>query len=240
MIPWLGRDDPFPPLASALKHPNGLLAAGADLSPERLLAAYRRGIFPWYSDGEPILWWSPDPRMVLMPPELKVSRSLAKAVRNRRYEIRFDSAFAAVLQGCAARGAEHAGAGETGTWITDEMRAAYQRLHDLGYAHSAETWIDGELAGGLYGVAIGRMFYGESMFTRVRDASKVAMVHLVRRLERRRYGMIDCQMYTQHLASLGARPIARGDFSLRLRELVDYAVTPMKWDAPEAENDVAA
>ncbi len=242
MIPWLEPDDPFPPLASALKHPNGLLAAGADLSPRRLLAAYRQGIFPWYSEREPILWWSPDPRMVLIPSELKVSRSLAKTLRNRDYEIRFDSAFAAVMQACAARGADHAGAGadETSTWITDDMRAAYQRLHELGYAHSVETWIEGELAGGLYGVAIGRMFYGESMFTRVRDASKMAMVHLVRRLERQEYGMIDCQMHTRHLASLGARAIARSNFSLRLQELVDYAVTPMKWDAAETETDVAA
>lgn len=242
MIPRLGRDDPFPPLASALTYPNGLLAAGGDLSPGRLLQAYRRGIFPWYNAGEPILWWSPDPRMVLVPAELKVSRSLAKTLRKRDYEIRFDSAFAAVILGCAARGADRAGAGsgETGTWITDEVRAAYQRLHQLGYAHSVETWIEGELAGGLYGVAIGRMFYGESMFTRVRDASKIAMVHLVRRLERERYGMIDCQMHTHHLASLGARSIARSDFSLRLRELVDYAATPAKWDTAETENDVAA
>jgi leucyl/phenylalanyl-tRNA---protein transferase len=242
MIPWLERDDPFPPLASALKHPNGLLAAGADLSPERLLAAYRQGIFPWYAEGEPVLWWSPDPRMVLIPTELKVSRSLAKTLRNRHCEIRFDSAFEAVMQGCASRGAglQGANAGETGTWITDDMRAAYQRLHELGYAHSVETWIEGELAGGLYGVAIGGMFYGESMFTRVRDASKMAMVHLVRRLERQRYGMIDCQMHTPHLASLGARAIPRSNFSRKLRELVDYAVVPMKWDAPETENDVAA
>lgn len=242
MIPWLEPDDPFPPLASALKHPNGLLAAGADLSAERLLSAYRQGIFPWYSDGEPVLWWSPDPRMVLVPAELKVSRSLAKTLRKRHYEIRFDSAFAAVLHGCAARGAARSGpdAGGAGTWITGDMRAAYQRLHELGYAHSVETWIEGELAGGLYGVAIGRMFYGESMFTRVRDASKIAMVHLVRHLERQHYGMIDCQMHTQHLASLGARAVARSDFSLRLRELVDYAATPMKWNAPETEDDVAA
>ena len=242
MIPWLGRDDPFPPLASALQHPNGLLAAGADLSPERLLAAYRQGIFPWYAEGEPILWWSPDPRMVLIPHELKVSRSLAKTLRNRDHEIRFDSAFEAVMQGCALRGADHAApdTGETGTWITADMRAAYQRLHQLGYAHSVETWIEGELAGGLYGVAIGRMFYGESMFTRVRDASKIAMVHLVRRLERQGCGMIDCQMHTRHLASLGARAIPRSKFSLRLLELVDYAVTPTKWDAPETDNDVAA
>ena len=180
--------------------------------------------------------------MVLVPSELKVSRSLAKTLRNRHYEIRFDGAFAAVMLGCAARGADRAGAstGETGTWVTDDIRAAYQDLHELGYAHSVETWIEGELAGGLYGVAIGRMFYGESMFTRVRDASKIAMVHLVRRLERERYGMIDCQMHTRHLASLGARAIARSNFSLRLRELVDYAVTPMKWDAAETETDVAA
>ena len=242
MIPWLERDDPFPPLASALNHPNGLLAAGADLSPARLLAAYRQGIFPWYSDGEPILWWSPDPRMVLMPSELKISRSLAKTLRNRRHEIRFDSAFVAVMHGCATRGAEPAAPGgdRPGTWITDEMRAAYLRLHELGYAHSAETWIEGELAGGLYGVAIGRMFYGESMFTRARDASKMAMVHLVRRLERQSCGMIDCQMHTAHLASLGARAIPRSEFSLRLRELVNYGMTPTKWNTPEADSDVAA
>jgi len=240
MIPWLARDDPFPPLEGALQHPNGLLAAGADLSPERLLAAYRRGIFPWYAEGEPVLWWSPDPRMVLIPSELKVSRSLARRLRNCAYEIRCDSAFGAVMQGCASRGADDAGAGETGTWISADMRAAYQRLHRLGYAHSVETWIEGELAGGLYGVAIGRMFYGESMFTRVRDASKIALVHLVRRLERQGCGMIDCQMHTQHLARLGARAIPRSEFSVKLRELVDYAVTPMKWDAPETDDDVAA
>jgi leucyl/phenylalanyl-tRNA---protein transferase len=242
MIPWLEPGDPFPPLANALKHPNGLLAAGADLSPRRLLAAYRQGIFPWYSQDEPVLWWSPDPRMVLIPSELKVSRSLAKTLRNRGHEIRFDSAFEAVMHGCASRGAGQAarGAGAGGTWITDDMRAAYLRLHELGYAHSAETWIEGELAGGLYGVAIGRMFYGESMFTRVRDASKMAMVHLVRRLERDGCGMIDCQMHTAHLASLGARPIPRSEFSLRLQELVDYAVTPTKWSSPEADSDVPA
>ncbi len=242
MIAWLERDDPFPPLDTALKQPNGLLAAGADLSPQRLLAAYRQGIFPWYSAGEPILWWSPDPRMVLIPSELKISRSLGKALRNRDYEIRFDSAFAAVMLACAARGADDARATPevASTWITDEMRSAYQYMHELGYAHSAETWIDGELAGGLYGVAIGRMFYGESMFTRVRDASKMALVHLVRRLREQRCGMIDCQMYTRHLASLGARAIPRSEFSLKLRELVDYATTPMKWSTSEKNDDVTA
>ena len=240
MIPWLEPDDPFPPLSTALKHPNGLLAAGADLSPQRLLAAYRLGIFPWYSADEPILWWSPDPRMVLIPSELKVSRSLAKTLRNRDYRIRFDSAFSAVIRGCAARGADQAeiAPGEAATWISDEMRAAYERLHQRGYAHSVETWIEGELAGGLYGVAIGRMFYGESMFTRARDASKIALVHLVRRLHEQGCGMIDCQMHTRHLASLGARAIARSEFSLRLRELVDYAETPMKWS--RTDDDVAA
>ncbi len=242
MIPWLERDAPFPPVESALRHPNGLLAAGADLSPERLLAAYRRGIFPWYAEGEPILWWSPDPRMVLYPTELKVSRSLAKTLRNRDYQVRFDSAFDAVMQGCATRGALGSGAEDKapGTWITEDMRAAYQRLHLLGYAHSAETWIEGELAGGLYGVAIGRMFYGESMFTRVRDASKIATVHLVRHLRREGYGMIDCQMYTRHLESLGARTIARSEFSLSLRELVDYKATPMSWREAQTDDDVAA
>jgi leucyl/phenylalanyl-tRNA--protein transferase len=239
VIPWLERDDPFPPLARALKHPNGLLAAGADLSPERLLAAYRQGIFPWYSKGEPILWWSPDPRMVLFPAELKISRSLAKTLRNGDYEVRFDSAFDAVVQGCASRGGRPEPS-DGGTWITGEMRAAYVRLHESGYAHSVETWIEGDLAGGLYGVAIGRMFYGESMFTRVRDASKVAMVHLVRHLQQQGYGMIDCQMHTRHLASLGAREIPRERFSLRLRELVDYAATPMKWISPETDDNVAA
>jgi leucyl/phenylalanyl-tRNA--protein transferase len=242
MIPWLEHDDPFPPLTSALKQPNGLLAAGGDLSPGRLLAAYRQGIFPWYAQNEPILWWSPDPRMVLIPSELKISRSLAKTLRNRGHEVRFDSAFAEVMQGCATRGAgqDAHGGGESGTWITDEMRAAYLRLHELGYAHSAETWIDGELAGGLYGVAIGGMFYGESMFTRARDASKLAMVHLMRRLERQGCGMIDCQMHTAHLASLGARLVARSEFSRRLQELINYPSTPAKWNCTEANSDVAA
>ena len=242
MIPWLEGDDPFPSLTAALTHPNGLLAAGADLTPKRLLAAYRLGIFPWYTQEEPILWWSPDPRMVLLPAELKISRSLAKTLRNRSYEIRYDSAFDAVMQGCATRGRvlAEASAHASGTWITDAMRAAYLELHRLGYAHSAETWIDGELAGGLYGVAIGRMFYGESMFTRARDASKLAMVHLVRRLERAGYGMIDCQMHTAHLASLGARAIPRVEFSRKLRELVDYPEPAMKWTAPDADNDVPA
>ena len=158
MIPWLEGRSPFPPPERALKEPNGLLAAGGDLSPERLLAAYRHGIFPWYGEGEPILWWSPDPRMVLVPAELIVSRSLKKTLRNTPYEVRFDGAFDAVMRACAAPRP-----GQPGTWITDEMRAGYARLHALGYAHCVETWMEGELAGGLYGVALGRVFFGESM-----------------------------------------------------------------------------
>ena len=234
MIPWLGRDDPFPPLDRALKHPNGLLAAGADLSPQRLLAAYRQGIFPWYAQDEPILWWSPDPRMVLIPSELRISRSLAKTLRNRDHEIRFDSAFEAVMQGCATRGAAAAahGAGAGGTWITDDMRAAYLRLHQLGYAHCAETWIDGELAGGLYGVAIGRMFYGESMFTRVTDASKIALAALVRLLLEEKVAVIDCQQNTSHLASLSANEVSRAQFCAHLAQAVRQP--PIDWAARAA------
>lgn len=217
MIGWLDETPRFPPLETALREPNGLLAVGGDLSPRRMLAAYSQGIFPWYSTGDPILWWSPDPRMVLFPDELKVSRSLAKTLRNKAYEVRFDTAFDEVITACAAPRAD-----EAGTWIVPEMQTAYRRLHELGYAHSVETWMDGELAGGLYGVALGRVFYGESMFTRVRDASKIALVHLVRRLQAAGYGMIDCQMETAHLASLGARPIPRAEFARRLRELIDW------------------
>lgn len=224
MIAWLGADTPFPPLAAAQKEPNGLLAVGGDLSPRRLLDAYRHGIFPWYSEGDPILWWSPDPRMVLFPEELRVTRSLAKTLRNRPHEVRFDTAFAAVMRGCAAPRP-----GQGGTWIGPEMRTAYRKLHDLGYAHSVETWIDGELAGGLYGVAIGGVFFGESMFTRTRDASKMALVGLVRRLAAEGFGLIDCQMHTAHLESLGAREIPRAEFARRVKDLVDYPRSPGRW-----------
>jgi leucyl/phenylalanyl-tRNA--protein transferase len=231
MIPWLGPLDPFPPLASALREPNGLLAVDGDLSPERLVQAYSRGIFPWFGEGEPILWWSPDPRMVLFPAELKVSHSLRKTLRRGRYEVRTDTAFREVMEGCAEpRG------GQPGTWITPAMVAAYTRLHDMGIAHSVETWMDGELAGGLYGVALGRMFYGESMFSRRTDASKIAFVHLVRQLERWGFGMIDCQMKTPHLASLGAREIPRGEFVRRLTELVGAPALEGPW---EFDHDLA-
>jgi leucyl/phenylalanyl-tRNA--protein transferase len=235
MIPWLDGDAPFPPLTSARKEPNGLLAVGGDLTPQRLLEAYRRGIFPWFSEGDPILWWSPDPRMVLLPAELKISRSLAKTLRNRRFEIRFDSDFDSVIRACAAPRD-----GQPGTWITPEMRNAYLRLHRLGYAHSVETWVDGELVGGLYGVAVGAAFFGESMFARARDASKIALVHLVRKLEEDGYGMIDCQMRTEHLASLGAREIPRARFSRLLRELVDYCRAPGSWRSKAEHEHVPA
>jgi leucyl/phenylalanyl-tRNA--protein transferase len=224
VLRFLSPEEPFPPVERALKHPNGLLCAGADLSIERLLAAYRRGIFPWYSDDEPILWWSPDPRMVLFTDELKVSRSLAKSIRNKGYEVRVDTAFDEVIEGCAAprRGA-------SGTWLGPEMRRAYRRLHRAGHAHSFETWRDGRLVGGLYGVAIGRMFYGESMFTRAPDASKVALVALARTLRARGFPMIDCQQRTPLLAALGAREIPRAEFLRRLAALVNYPEPPGKW-----------
>jgi len=224
MIPWIDKGAPFPPVRSALAEPNGLLAAGGDLSPERLLEGYRRGIFPWYSEGDPILWWSPDPRMVLFPDEFKVSRSLGKTLRNRRYETRFDSAFEEVIASCAAPRE-----GAPGTWIGEAMIDAYLELHRLGHAHSVETWIDGELAGGLYGVAMGRVFFGESMFSRARDASKIALSALVAHLKSDRFGLIDCQMHTRHLETLGAREIARTRFSRLLQELIHYPRSPGTW-----------
>jgi leucyl/phenylalanyl-tRNA---protein transferase len=215
MIPWLVDDAPFPPVEGALVEPNGLLCAGGDLSPGRILAAYRQGIFPWFSPGEPILWWSPDPRMVLFPAEFKLSRSLRKTLRTGGYEVRLDSDFAGVIGACAHTPRP----GQPGTWITPAMRRAYLQLHELGWAHSVETWRDGELVGGLYGLAIGRMFYGESMFSRQTDASKIAAAHLARFLESRGFGMVDCQMRTDHLASLGAREIPRPEFLARLSAL---------------------
>ena len=217
MIPWLAAHDPFPSLDFALREPNGLLAAGGDLSTQRLLQAYRGGIFPWFNPGDPILWWSPDPRMVLLPSEFKLSRSLRKTLKKRAFEIRIDTVFQSVMQNCAAPRQDQAG-----TWIGPQIIAAYTQLHQLGIAHSIETWRDGELVGGLYGLAIGRMFYGESMFSRATDASKIALAHLVQQLERWDFGMIDCQMNTAHLASLGAREIPRAEFIQRLGKLVNY------------------
>ncbi|MEF9929663.1 MAG: leucyl/phenylalanyl-tRNA--protein transferase [Massilia sp.] len=216
MIPWLDIDTPFPDVSKALTvEAPGLLAAGADLSPARLLQAYRNGIFPWFSEGQPILWWSTDPRMVLYTDQFKVSNSLAKTLRKiersrldgGRWDVRFDSAFDDVMRACAAPRRDG-----PGTWISDEIIAGYTGLHTLGYAHSAEVWLDGELVGGAYGVCIGRMFYGESMFARVSDASKVALAYLVAFLQRHGVEMVDCQQETGHLASLGAAPIPRSRF----------------------------
>jgi len=267
MIPWLTDDTPFPPVERALSSPAGLLAAGSGLSTPRLLEAYRHGIFPWFNPGEPILWWSPDPRMVLIPGEFKISRSLAKVLHNASHEVRTDTAFERVVRACAAPRARpepsrrgHHGGGDTardsaasesrrpaalpapegsaspcqggGTWISEDMIAAYCALHQLGYAHSVEIWMNSKLVGGLYGVAIGRMFYGESMFSHVSNASKIALAHLSRQLERWQFGMIDCQMNTPHLASLGAREIPRSEFIAQLQELVHCApITHWQFDA---------
>ena len=221
MIPWLESVDAFPPLEQALIEPNGLLCAGGDLSAQRLLLAYRQGIFPWYSVGEPILWWSPDPRMVLVPSEFKISRSLQRTLRAGIYQIQLDSNFPAVMRFCAQTPRN----GQVGTWITAEMQAAYGKLHELGFAHSVETWMNGKLVGGLYGLAIGKMFYGESMFSHATDASKLALAHLTRFLTEQGFGLIDCQMNTPHLASLGAREIPRSEFITQLLALT--AVLPL-------------
>lgn len=227
MIPWLPPDPRFPPLETALTDPNGLLAVGGDLSPERLLAAYRRGIFPWYSAGEPILWWSPDPRMVLFPERIRIRRSLARVLRNGDYTVTLDTAFERVIAACAAMPR----AGQSGTWISAEMQAAYLQLHRLGHAHSVETWRGGRLIGGLYGVVIGRAFFGESMFSRATDASKIALAHLCRFLAARSFGIIDCQMETPHLATMGAGPIPRREFVARVAALADQDDHPGPWPA---------
>ena len=213
MIPWLGPDSHFPPVEQAAAHPNGLLAAGGDLSVARLVEAYRNGIFPWFNEDQPILWWSPDPRMVLFPAEMKTSRSLAKTLRRSRFEVRADTAFRDVIQSCRMPRRD-----QDGTWITSPMVEAYCELHRAGIAHSVETWLDGELVGGLYGISLGRAFFGESMFMRATD-----------QLEHWSFGMVDCQMNTAHLASFGAREIPRADFTRRLRELIHYPPVPSPW-----------
>ena len=224
MIPWLDSGDPFPPVERAMRDPNGLLAAGGDLSPQRLIDAYTRGIFPWFGEDDPLLWWSPDPRMVLYVDELHVSRTLRRAVKSGRFRVTMDTAFRAVMSGCAEPRVE-----QQGTWITPEMVEAYALLAQMGYAHSVEAWEGDDLVGGLYGVAIGRMFFGESMFSRVSDASKVAFVHLVRQMAAWRMPMIDCQMSTPHLASLGAREVQRGAFVQEMAVLVCQPAVPAPW-----------
>lgn len=206
----------FPPLKDALTEPNGLLAVGSDLSVNRLLNAYSQGIFPWFSEGEPVLWWSPDPRMVLFPDELKISKSLAKTIKQGRFEVRFNTAFRQVITACSNKNRH----GQAGTWITDSIIDAYCNMFDAGYAISAETWLDNQLVGGCYGIRLGRMFFGESMFHDVTDASKIAFAHLVQMLAADGVEMIDCQMKTSHLASFGAHEISRDTFAQKLSELI--------------------
>jgi len=233
MIPFLGPLELFPPVDTAREDMGGLLAVGGDLSPARLLDAYRRGIFPWGTvDGLP-LWYSPDPRMVLFPEEFRLTRSLRKTLRAGRYEVRFDCDFAGVIAACAATPRP----GQDGTWITPEMMNAYIRLHELGWAHSVETYVEGDLVGGLYGLAIGRMFYGESMFSHCSDVSKIAFAHLIRYLLANQFAMIDCQMRTTHLASLGGREIPRADFLTRLQTLTAHPGSRSIWSGASIEKD---
>ena len=206
---------PFPPLESALTEPNGLIAIGGDLSVKRLLSAYKQGIFPWFNEGEPIMWWSPNPRMVLFPDELKVSTSLKKTLKKNLFEVRFNTSFREVMTACSQSPRD----GQGGTWISPEMIKAYTELHKLGHAICMESWLNNKLVGGCYGVIIGNMFYGESMFHTQSDASKVAFVHLVQHLQNQGVGMIDCQMKTPLLASFGGREIAREEFINNVRGL---------------------
>lgn len=217
MLTWLSKKTIwFPPLKTALREPNGLLAVGGDLSPKRLIAAYRHGCFPWYEEGQPILWWSPAPRAVLFPAELHVSHSLAKTMRKQPFRISLDEDFAGVIQSCAGRRN-----GVPGTWITPAMQKAYIELHRQGVAHSVEAWQGNRLVGGLYGLAIGRIFFGESMFSRVDDASKIGFVTLVQRLQDWQFTLIDCQMASGHLQRFGARTISREDFVGHLKQGLD-------------------
>ena len=218
-IPWLDIDKlDFPDVDNALDDPNGLLAVGGDLSRERILAAYRRGIFPWYEESQPILWWSPQPRAVLYPEQVYINRSLRKALRRDDYSVSFDTAFNDVLDGCAALSPKR-----PGTWITDDMRAAYQGLHQAGWAHSIEVWRNGKLIGGLYGLGIGRVFFGESMFSREANASKIALVHLCGQLHEWGYPLIDCQVGNDYLDSMGAQEINRDNFKQHLEQ---YTLAP--------------
>jgi leucyl/phenylalanyl-tRNA--protein transferase len=226
-IAWLSAQDPpdaFPAVEHALAEPNGLLAAGGDLRSERLLAAYRRGIFPWYEAGQPILWWSPDPRAVLWPEALHVSRSLRKKLERETFTVTADREFAAVLDACAAP-RKYA----PGTWLTSDMRSAYTHLHELGWAHSFEAWQHGALVGGLYGVYLGRAFFGESMFARITDASKVCFVHAVNYLKQRGCALIDCQIQSSHLQRLGATTIPRQEFLRLLSALCERSDPPAAW-----------
>jgi leucyl/phenylalanyl-tRNA---protein transferase len=229
MLTWLSKSTPFPVLEKALTNPSGLVAAGGDLTPARLIDAYRQGIFPWYSEGEPIMWWSLDPRMVMFPNEFKLHRSLEKVVRSKRFTVTRDTAFAQVIHNCA----QTPRAGQGGTWIQPEMIEAYIELHRLGYAHSVETWLDSTLVGGLYGIKLGPVFFGESMFAHITDASKVAFAHLIQHLKSLDVKVIDCQQQTAHLTSLGARPIARSEFRKMLDSLIQLPVKAERWSAKD-------
>jgi leucyl/phenylalanyl-tRNA--protein transferase len=224
MIPWLESGDPFPPVEEALQDPNGLLAAGDELTTPRLLQAYEHGIFPWFGEGDPVLWWSPDPRMVLATDAMRVTRSLRKTIRAGRFRVTADTAFPSVIDACAEPRPD-----QDGTWITGAVFDAYCALAAMGVAHSIEAWEGDTLVGGLYGVALGRMFFGESMFARRSDASKVALVHLVRQLRRWGFPLIDCQMSTSHLASLGARTVSRAEFLSVVRRSVAEPPVPAPW-----------
>ncbi|WP_251976793.1 leucyl/phenylalanyl-tRNA--protein transferase [Salinicola avicenniae] len=225
MLPWLSPSViAFPPPSEALDEPDGLLAAGGALTPAWLETAYRHGIFPWYAEGQPILWWSPSPRMVLFPEEVVVRLSLAKRLRNGGFSVTFDQAFSRVIGACA-----EARSDAEGTWIDEAMAAAYCKLHHAGLAHSVEVWRAGQLVGGLYGVSLGKIFFGESMFSRCADASKVGLVHLARHLEQHNFALIDCQMHTAHLASMGAREIARERFLDYLEQNVNAPQPASLW-----------
>ncbi len=224
MIPWITKGARFPSPNTALIVPDGLLCAGGDLTPATIISAYSQGIYPWFSTGQPILWWTPDPRMVLFPAELKCSKSLAKTIRQHKFEVRFDSAFGDVIEGCAAP-REPGG----GTWIVEDIQRAYTALYKQGYAHSAESWRHGVLVGGLYGVAIGKIFFGESMFARETDASKVAFATLIEKLHNDGFQLIDCQQQTKHLGRFGARPISRAAFLQRLSELINLNELQSVW-----------
>ncbi|PHS71679.1 MAG: leucyl/phenylalanyl-tRNA--protein transferase [Cycloclasticus sp.] len=226
MLPWLNADDDtedFPDLDNALTDPNGLLAAGGSLSPERLLKAYRAGIFPWFEDDQPILWWSPDPRMVLRPAEIHLSKSLQKVLKKAEFNCTYDRDFSAVIQACAQR------SDEEGTWITGSMKKAYQALHAIGYAHSIEVWKNNQLVGGLYGVAIGQFYFGESMFSRCSNASKVGFAFLMENLQEWQYQYVDCQLQSNHLETLGAYEISRNDFSTLLDKYCPRKVSIDAW-----------
>ena len=225
-LPWLGSPQAsFPDISLALADPNGLLAAGGGLSPNRLLEAYSRGIFPWFEEGQPVLWWSPDPRMVLFPEDLRISKSLQKILNKPHYTVTLDEAFAEVITCCAQPRRE-----SPGTWITDEMQTAYTQLFEAGHAHSVEVWREGDLVGGLYGVALGQLFFGESMFSFESNASKIGLVKLVKQLQEWNYKLIDCQVSSEHLESLGAIEISREQFRLQLHELLPCPGKAAPWN----------